>query len=151
MSPLGVAARSAAFSPDGELLAVGLKSGAFVVLKTADLKVVAQKRDRHQAIQDVRYTNKSSTYYVRVNLQRIFSLVLSCYIRRYNILTTRYFNCWQSDWFPTWGIWDNVPLPPYLGSPLITNLGHVHVHTCIVMLFKIINIPFLFVPSFFPR
>lgn len=54
MAPLGVAARSAAFSPDGELLAVGLKNGAFVVLKTADLKVVAQKRDRHQAIQDVR-------------------------------------------------------------------------------------------------
>lgn len=54
MSPLGVAARSAAFSPDGELLAVGLKNGAFVVLKTADLKTVAQKRDRHQAIQDVR-------------------------------------------------------------------------------------------------
>ena len=55
MAPLGVAARSAAFSPDGELLAVGLKNGAFVVLKTADLKIVAQKRDRHQAIQDVRY------------------------------------------------------------------------------------------------
>lgn len=54
MAPLGVAARSAAFSPDGELIAVGLKNGAFVVLKTADLKIVAQKRDRHQAIQDVR-------------------------------------------------------------------------------------------------
>jgi len=56
MAPLGVAARSAAFSPDGELLAVGLKNGAFVVLKTADLKIVAQKRDRHQANQDVRFS-----------------------------------------------------------------------------------------------
>ena len=54
MAPLGVAARSAAFSPDGELLAVGLKNGTFVVLKAADLKTVAQKRDRHQAVQDVR-------------------------------------------------------------------------------------------------
>lgn len=54
MAPLGVAARSAAFSPDGDLLAVGLKNGAFVLLKTAELKIVAQKRDRHQAIHDIR-------------------------------------------------------------------------------------------------
>ncbi|PFX18604.1 Echinoderm microtubule-associated protein-like 6 [Stylophora pistillata] len=56
MAPLGVAARSAAFSPDGELLAVGLKNGAFALLKTAELKIVAQKRDRHQAIQDIRFS-----------------------------------------------------------------------------------------------
>ena len=54
MAPLGMAARSAAFSPDGDLLAVGLKNGAFVLLKTAELKIVAQKRDRHQAIHDIR-------------------------------------------------------------------------------------------------
>ena len=54
-TPLGVAARSAAFSPDGELLAVGLKNGAFIVMKTADMKIIAQKRDRHQAVQDIRY------------------------------------------------------------------------------------------------
>lgn len=54
MASLGFAARSAAFSPDGDLLAVGLKNGAFALLKTAELKVVAQKRDRHQAIQDIR-------------------------------------------------------------------------------------------------
>lgn len=54
MASLGVAARSAAFSPDGELLAVGLKNGAFVLLKAPDLTIVAQKRDRHKAIQDVR-------------------------------------------------------------------------------------------------
>lgn len=52
---LGVAVRSTAFSPDGGLVAAGLQNGAFMVLKTADLKVVAQKRDRHQAIQDIRY------------------------------------------------------------------------------------------------
>ena len=38
----------------------------------------------------------------------------------YNILTTGYRNFGQSDWFPTQGIWGNVPLLPYLGSPLIT-------------------------------
>lgn len=54
MAPLGVAARSAAFSPDGELLAIGLKNGAIAVLKSADLKIIAQKRDRKKAIQDVR-------------------------------------------------------------------------------------------------
>ncbi|KAM7447232.1 Echinoderm microtubule-associated protein-like 5 [Porites harrisoni] len=56
MAPLGVAARSAAFSPDGELLAIGLKNGAFAVLKSADLKIIAQKRDRNKAIQDVRFS-----------------------------------------------------------------------------------------------
>lgn len=51
---LGVAVRSTAFSPGGDLIAAGLKNGAFMLLKTADLKIVAEKRDRHQAIQDIR-------------------------------------------------------------------------------------------------
>ena len=82
-------------------------------------------------------------------LQKTLFVDIYLHILFYNILTTGYCNFWQSDWFPTRGIWGNVPLLPYLGSPLITSLGHVHVHTCKVMFFQIINIPFslsLFLP-----
>ena len=54
---LGVAVRSTAFSPNGELIAAGLKNGAFVLLRTADLKLVTEKRDRHGAIPDIRFAS----------------------------------------------------------------------------------------------
>ena len=48
------AARSASFSSDGELIAVGLKTGEFVLLTTAGLKLWGRKRDRSAAISDIR-------------------------------------------------------------------------------------------------
>lgn len=51
---IGTAARSLAFSPDGEKLAVGLKNGEFLILKTETLEVWARKRDRSKAIQDLK-------------------------------------------------------------------------------------------------
>ena len=48
------AARSASFSSDGELIAVGLKTGEFVLLTTAGLKLWGRKRDRSAPINDIR-------------------------------------------------------------------------------------------------
>ncbi|XP_077993248.1 echinoderm microtubule-associated protein-like 6 [Glandiceps talaboti] len=53
---VGSAARSVAYSNDGERLAVGLKNGEFIVLVTATLKVWAKKRDRHKSIDDLRFS-----------------------------------------------------------------------------------------------
>ncbi|PIK34377.1 putative echinoderm microtubule-associated protein-like 6 [Apostichopus japonicus] len=53
---IGTAARSLAFSPDGEKLAVGLKNGEFLILKTETLEVWARKRDRSKAIQDLKFS-----------------------------------------------------------------------------------------------
>ncbi|BFZ11617.1 hypothetical protein BsWGS_14656 [Bradybaena similaris] len=50
------AARSVAFSPDGELIAVGLKSGEFLVLTTTGLKLWGRKRDRATAVTNVRFS-----------------------------------------------------------------------------------------------
>ncbi|XP_033734062.1 echinoderm microtubule-associated protein-like 6 [Pecten maximus] len=50
------AARSAAFSVDGEMLAVGLKNGEFVVLLTNGLKLWGKRRDRAGAINDIRFS-----------------------------------------------------------------------------------------------
>ena len=47
-------ARSAAFSPEGDLMAVGMKNGEFILLDCTNLKILARKRDRGQAIQDLR-------------------------------------------------------------------------------------------------
>lgn len=51
---VGRAARCMSFSGDGEMLAVGLKNGEFLVLLTNSLKVWTKRRDRSTAIQDLR-------------------------------------------------------------------------------------------------
>ncbi|GFN97686.1 echinoderm microtubule-associated protein-like 6 [Plakobranchus ocellatus] len=53
------AARSVAFSPDGELIAVGLKTGEFLVLSTTGLKLWGRKRDRAGSINDIRFSPNS--------------------------------------------------------------------------------------------
>lgn len=49
-----VGVRSACISPDGELVAAGCKNGEFFILNISNLKTVARKRDRKQAVQDIR-------------------------------------------------------------------------------------------------
>lgn len=56
---LGHAARCAAYSPDGEMVAIGMKNGEFVILLVNSLKVWGKKRDRRSAIQDVRISPDS--------------------------------------------------------------------------------------------
>lgn len=51
---LGHPARCAAYSPDGEMVAIGMRNGEFVVLLVNSLKVWGKKRDRKSAIQDIR-------------------------------------------------------------------------------------------------
>ncbi|GAB1295883.1 Echinoderm microtubule-associated protein-like 6 [Apodemus speciosus] len=51
---LGHSARCAAYSPDGEMVAIGMKNGEFVILLVNSLKVWGKKRDRKSAIQDLR-------------------------------------------------------------------------------------------------
>ncbi|CAK7297887.1 Echinoderm microtubule-associated protein-like 6 [Vulpes lagopus] len=56
---LGHAARCAAYSPDGEMVAIGMKNGEFVILLVNSLKVWGKKRDRKSAIQDIRISPDS--------------------------------------------------------------------------------------------
>ena len=48
------AARSAAMSPDGEMVAVGLKNGGFVIVIASTFRVWGQHRDRGKMINDIR-------------------------------------------------------------------------------------------------
>ena len=47
-------ARSVAYNPDGEMIAVGLQNGEFMVLLANGLKVWGKRRDRAGSINDVR-------------------------------------------------------------------------------------------------
>ncbi|XP_035687635.1 echinoderm microtubule-associated protein-like 6 isoform X3 [Branchiostoma floridae] len=53
---LGTPSRSVAYSPDGEMLAVGMKNGEFILLTAASLKIWGKKRDRRLAVQDIRFS-----------------------------------------------------------------------------------------------
>ena len=48
-------ARSVDISPDGEMIAVGLKDGSFNIINATNFKLWGKKRDRGQMINDVRY------------------------------------------------------------------------------------------------
>lgn len=50
------AARSVAFSLDGELIAVGCKNGEFLVFSANELKLLGKRRDRSGAINDIRFS-----------------------------------------------------------------------------------------------
>ncbi|XP_072031189.1 echinoderm microtubule-associated protein-like 6 isoform X3 [Amphiura filiformis] len=56
---IGSPARSCAYSPDGEMLAVGMKNGEFLLLTLATMAVWGKKRDRNKAIQDIRFSPDS--------------------------------------------------------------------------------------------
>lgn len=51
---LGHAAKCVNYSPDGEMVSIGMKNGEFIVLLVNSLKVWGKKRDRSTAIQDIR-------------------------------------------------------------------------------------------------
>uniref|UniRef100_UPI00398E636F echinoderm microtubule-associated protein-like 6 isoform X3 n=1 Tax=Pristiophorus japonicus TaxID=55135 RepID=UPI00398E636F len=56
---LGYGAKCAAYSPDGEMVAIGMKNGEFIILLVNSLKVWGKKRDRSAAIQDTSFSPDS--------------------------------------------------------------------------------------------
>ncbi|XP_072293600.1 echinoderm microtubule-associated protein-like 6 isoform X2 [Eucyclogobius newberryi] len=53
---VGHAARCVSYSADGDMLAVGMKNGEFLVLLSISLKMWTKKRDRSAPIQDIRFS-----------------------------------------------------------------------------------------------
>ncbi|XP_040207585.1 echinoderm microtubule-associated protein-like 6 isoform X1 [Rana temporaria] len=53
---LGYAACCAAYSPNGEMVTIGMRNGEFVILLVNSLKMWGKKRDRKGAIQDIRFS-----------------------------------------------------------------------------------------------
>ncbi|PIO34704.1 hypothetical protein AB205_0219210 [Aquarana catesbeiana] len=56
---LGHSARSVCYSPEGDMVAIGMKNGEFIILVVASLKIWGKKRDRRSAIQDIRFSPDS--------------------------------------------------------------------------------------------
>ncbi|KAM9770291.1 LOW QUALITY PROTEIN: echinoderm microtubule-associated protein-like 6 [Menidia menidia] len=53
---LGLAARCCCYSPNGEMVSIGLQSGEFIVLLVNSLSVWGKKRDRSCPVQDLRFS-----------------------------------------------------------------------------------------------
>lgn len=51
---LGHPARTVSYSPEGDMVAIGMKNGEFIILLVTSLKIWGKKRDRRSAIQDIR-------------------------------------------------------------------------------------------------
>lgn len=51
---LGHPARTVSYSPEGDMVAIGMKNGEFIILLVTSLKIWGKKRDRRTAIQDIR-------------------------------------------------------------------------------------------------
>ncbi|XP_055018852.1 echinoderm microtubule-associated protein-like 6 [Boleophthalmus pectinirostris] len=64
---VGHAARCVSYSADGDMLAVGMKNGEFLVLLSISLKMWAKKRDRSAPIQDIRFSSERRLLAVAVD------------------------------------------------------------------------------------
>lgn len=60
---LGHPAKCTAYSPNGEMVSIGMENGEFIVLLVNSLTVWGKKRDRSVAIQDIR-SERNSHYIV---------------------------------------------------------------------------------------
>uniref|UniRef100_A0A8C7YJ93 EMAP like 5 n=1 Tax=Oryzias sinensis TaxID=183150 RepID=A0A8C7YJ93_9TELE len=56
---LGHPAHAISYSPEGDMVAIGMKNGEFIILLVASLKIWGKKRDRRSAIQDIRFSPNS--------------------------------------------------------------------------------------------
>ncbi|KAG7466406.1 hypothetical protein MATL_G00164500 [Megalops atlanticus] len=56
---LGHPARTVTYSPEGDMVAIGMKNGEFIILLVTSLKIWGKKRDRRSAIQDIRFSPDS--------------------------------------------------------------------------------------------
>ncbi len=52
---LGHPARAVSYSPEGDMVAIGMKNGEFIILLVSSLKIWGKKRDQRSAIQDIRW------------------------------------------------------------------------------------------------
>jgi microtubule-associated protein-like 5 len=59
---LGHPARTVAYSPEGDMVAIGMKNGEFIILLVTSLKIWGKKRDRRSPIQDIRWGNPSQNH-----------------------------------------------------------------------------------------
>ena len=57
---LGHAARAVCYSPEGDMVAIGMKNGEFIILLVSSLKIWGKKRDRRCAVHDIRSVGKPS-------------------------------------------------------------------------------------------
>lgn len=58
---LGHPARAVSYSPEGDMVAIGMKNGEFIILLVTSLKIWGKKRDRRSPIQDIRCGHLSQT------------------------------------------------------------------------------------------
>ncbi|XP_012868821.1 PREDICTED: echinoderm microtubule-associated protein-like 5 [Dipodomys ordii] len=56
---LGHAARTVCYSPEGDMVAIGMKNGEFIILLVTSLKIWGKKRDRRCTIHDIRFSPDS--------------------------------------------------------------------------------------------
>lgn len=59
---LGHPARTISYSPEGDMVAIGMKNGEFIILLVASLKIWGKKRDRRSPIQDIRYSRSAAGF-----------------------------------------------------------------------------------------
>lgn len=76
---LGHAARTVCYSPEGDMVAIGMKNGEFIILLVSSLKIWGKKRDRRCAIHDIRLVNTwnrvASMYLIQLPFEE-FSLAM---------------------------------------------------------------------------
>nr|XP_019940288.1 PREDICTED: echinoderm microtubule-associated protein-like 5 [Paralichthys olivaceus] len=83
---LGHPAHTISYSPEGDMVAIGMKNGEFIILLVASLKIWGKKRDRRSPIQDIRFSPNSRYLAVGSNESAVdfYDLTLGPQLNRIN-------------------------------------------------------------------
>lgn len=73
---LGHAARTVCYSPEGDMVAIGMKNGEFIILLVTSLKIWGKKRDRRSAIQDIRSENIMPFFFFYCSILEICNILI---------------------------------------------------------------------------
>ncbi|TNM95484.1 hypothetical protein fugu_016567 [Takifugu bimaculatus] len=83
---MGHPAHTISYSPEGDMVAIGMKNGEFIILLVASLKIWGKKRDRRSPIQDIRFSPDSRYLAVGSNENAVdfYDLTLGPQLNRIN-------------------------------------------------------------------
>ncbi|KAI4568505.1 hypothetical protein MJT46_008303 [Ovis ammon polii x Ovis aries] len=71
---LGHAARTVCYSPEGDMVAIGMKNGEFIILLVSSLKIWGKKRDRRCAIHDISKTVFTFDTFLRMSVYKTVTM-----------------------------------------------------------------------------
>nr|XP_036847784.1 echinoderm microtubule-associated protein-like 5 isoform X5 [Manis javanica] len=111
---LGHAAQTVCYSPEGDMVAIGMKNGEFIILLVSSLKIWGKKRDRRCTIHDIRisYCKDIPSFVIQMDFSadsRYLQVSTGCYKRHvYEVPSGKHLMDQAAIDRITWATWTSI-------------------------------------------